>query len=255
MASLADRFNALVDRSDTHNLWRGATDQHGIPQIRVDGRLTTARRVAWELHRGTLAHDSRVYGCPADPRCVRVEHLTISQRTDSPRPLRVRRPRGEGSMREVRAGVWKLTITTESHRRISRTITADPIGAERELARLAAQYGQPPSTLDALVTLHLAHLTETGRSHGTLRRYEQLWRTWLSRSLGATRPDELRRSHIEAVLESMARAGQSQRSIHQAAVVLNITLAWAHEQHMTGANPVTGCQLPDGTALTATRHR
>jgi site-specific recombinase XerC len=76
-----------------------------------------------------------------------------------------------------------------------------------------------------------------------------------SPSLAATQPDNLRRLQIEAALAAMHDAGQSHRSIHQAAVVLNTALAWAREQHMTRATPVTGCRLPNGTILTATRHR
>ena len=130
----------------------------------------------------------------------------------------------------LRPGVWKLTITTEPRHRISRTITADRDRALRELTRLSAQHGHPPATMDALVTVYLEHLHNVGRNASTLRRYEQLWRSWLSLTLGATRPDDVRGGDVEAALASMARAGQSQRSIHQAAVVLNTTFGWAREQ-------------------------
>jgi hypothetical protein len=158
-------------------------------------------------------------------------------------------------MREIRPGVWKLTITTAPYRRVSRTITGNRSGAASELARLAAKHGHPPSTLDALVTIYLTHLADAGRSPATRRRYEQLWRTWLSPSLAAMHPDQVECTDIEAALKSMDHAGQSRRSIHQAAVVLNTTLAWALGQHMTRSNPATRCRLPDGTSLTATRHR
>jgi site-specific recombinase XerC len=72
--------------------------------------------------------------------------------------------------------------------------------------------------------------------------------------LSAT-PGNLRRTDIEAALRAMNSAGQSQRSIHQAAVVLNNTLAWARDQRIVAANPVTGCELPNGTSITAARHR
>jgi hypothetical protein len=55
VATLAERFEAKVDRSGDHNLWRGATQAEGVGQRRVDGKLTTARRVAWELVHGPLA--------------------------------------------------------------------------------------------------------------------------------------------------------------------------------------------------------
>ena len=115
-----------MDRTAVHHRWLGAADRSGIPQIRVDGRLTTARRVAWQLHHGALPADARVHACPDDPRCVRVEHLTITQpHASPPHTAPTRRRRGQGSMREIRPGVWKLTVTTETHRRVSRTVTAD----------------------------------------------------------------------------------------------------------------------------------
>ena len=109
--------------------------------------------------------------------------------------------------------------------------------------------------MDALVTVYLVHLDNAGRSDSTLRRYEQLWRSWLSPNLGATRPDDVRSGDVEAALAAMARAGQSERSIHQAAVLLNTTFSWAREQQLAATNPVTHCELPDGTTLIGTRHR
>ena len=120
---------------------------------------------------------------------------------------------------------------------------------------MSARHGHPPVTLDALVAIHLAYLHDAGRSASTLRRYEQLWRDWLSLTLGATHPDDVLSSDVEAALASMARTGQSPRSIQQAAVVLNTTYGWAREQQLAATNPVAHCELPDGTTLIGTRHR
>ena len=253
MATVAARLNSLTERRGTHLLWTGATDRNGVPQIRVDGRLTTARRVAWELERGPLPDGARIRRCAAESRCVRVDHLTVIE-PGTTRP-RLRRPRGAGSMREVRPGVWQLIVTAELRDRVFRTITGDRAEATRQLARLASEHGHAPTTLDVLVTIHLAHLHAAGRGHDTLRRYEQLWRTWLAPSLGAIEPNDLRPADVEHALDHMHQAGQSERSIHQAAVVLNTTLAWAHEQLIVDTNPVTGCELPNGTTLTTTRRR
>jgi hypothetical protein len=158
-------------------------------------------------------------------------------------------------MREVRPGVWQLAVTTEPRRRVFHSVHGDRNAARRELTRLAARHRTGPRTVDALVAIHLDHLEKAGRSPLTLRRYEQLWRTWLAPSLGPTHPDNLRPADIEAALRAMDSAGQSQRSIHQAAVVLNNALAWACDQRAVAANPVTGCELPNGTNITAARHR
>jgi site-specific recombinase XerC len=151
--------------------------------------------------------------------------------------------------------VWQLAVTLTTGKRTFHTIVGDQRDAERELARLATKRGHAPTTLDALVQVHLAHLRDTGRSPSTLRRYEQLWRTWLAPSLGAIAPDELHRADVEHVLTAMHNAGQSDRSIHQAAVVLNTTLAWARENQPTRTNPVVGICLLNGAVVTATRHR
>ena len=121
--------------------------------------------------------------------------------------------------------------------------------------RLASEHGHAPTTLDALVAVHLAHMRDAGRSATTLRRYDQLWRTWLAPSLGAIAPGELHRVEVERALTAMHNAGQSERSIHQAAIVLNTTFRWACDQQLTRVNPVIGSELPNRTTITATRHR
>jgi hypothetical protein len=60
---------------------------------------------------------------------------------------------------------------------------------------------------------------------------------------------------IEMALNAMVQAGQSRRSILQAAVVLNTAFACSRQHHFAPANLVLGCHLPDGTALTGTRRR
>lgn len=255
MAALAERFEALVDRNGAHHLWLGATDQAGIPQMRVDGRLTTARRVAWELHHGALPHGTRVRGCRDDPRCVRLDHLGVTPRRDSVTRQQMRRPRGQGSLRQIRLGVWGVAVTADTRERVFHTVTGSRTDAERELARLASQHGQPPTTLDALVSIYHAHMTEVGRSPSTVRRYQQLWRTWLAPSLGASHPNDVRTREIERALTAMHHAGQSPRSIHQAAVVLNTTFSWARERDLARSNPVIGCELPNGIVINSSRHR
>jgi site-specific recombinase XerD len=103
--------------------------------------------------------------------------------------------------------------------------------------------------------MHRAHRIHAGRSPTTLRRYVQLWRTWLAPTLGAIPPNDLRRADLEHALAHMHDAEQSDRSIHQAAVLLNTAFAWAHEHGIVETNPVVGCELPNGGTLTASRRR
>lgn len=64
MATLAERFEAKVDRSCDHHLWTGAKKADGTGVLKVKGKVTTAHRVAWELARGPLSSGSRVQACP-----------------------------------------------------------------------------------------------------------------------------------------------------------------------------------------------
>src|ERR1035437_9397938 len=109
MRSIEERFDAIVDRRGAHHRWLGACDRDGTPQIRVNGRLTTARRMAWELAHGPLPPKVTVAACEADPSCVRVEHLGLGRRRRIPPPPmtapRSRPPSRTGSIREVGAGI------------------------------------------------------------------------------------------------------------------------------------------------------
>ncbi len=77
VATVRERFEAKVEDHDGHRVWKGSCDAAGTPQFRVDGRLTTARRVAWELDIGPVAAESLVIACPQVRGCVAVEHLQV----------------------------------------------------------------------------------------------------------------------------------------------------------------------------------
>jgi hypothetical protein len=261
MRSLAERLEAHVDRAGLHHRWLGATDAAGIPQIRVDGRLTTARRAAWELARGSLEPGQTVAACPKDPSCIRVAHLSVGRvhrpaAPPCPAPARQRARRGGGSLREVRPGVWEISVVAlGGGKRRYRTVHGDRNDAVVALDTLVAETGGLADTLDGLAGAYLAQLAERGRSPHTLRRYGQLWRQWISPTLGLTVPDTVRRSAIEGVLGRMARAGQSDSSVHQAAVLLSGCFAWAQRERRVDHNPALGARLPSGARLAPPRRR
>jgi hypothetical protein len=260
VGSLIDRFEALVDRSADHHLWLGAVDRQHTPQIRVDGRLTTARRVAWQLAHGPIPPGARIAACPAHPRCVRTDHLHLGSRPRAPQlspPIAVRRraPHGSGTAREVRHGVWKLTVTMPGGGRINRTIYGNADHARQRLAVFAVEQRGGARTLDLLVAAHHAQLVDRGLASVTLRRYEQLWRQWLSPTLGRIHPEQLTRTDVERVLVAMAAAGQSPSSIRQAAIVIAAATQWANERGDLPHNSTNGAHLPNGTRLTTPRHR
>ena len=259
---VAERFEAMVDRSGKHHVWLDATDASGTPQMHVDGRLTTARRVAWQLVHGPLPLGVTVAAC-VEPRCVRVEHLSLGRRASRERdvsaPTRKQARRGSGSLRETRSGVWALTVSTTAGNqpglRMFRTVGGSRGDTASALAALVAEAGGPVNTFNTLIEAYLAHLQAEGRSATTLRRYHQLWRQWLAPTLASLPPGQLTSPDIERALNKMSTARQSTRSIHQAAVVMSGCLAWAKHRSLVQYNAATGMRLPDGSRLGTPRRR
>ncbi len=172
---------------------------------------------------------------------------------------RKRGRRGEGWIREIRPGVWKVTVSVHEAdreaRRRSWTLAGNRDDAERAAALLQAEAGGSVATLDALVRAYLATLDAQGRSGPTLRRYRQLWRDWLAPAVGRVHPSDLRRGDAADALAAMADAGQSMSSIRQAATILNSCYQWAVDTGRAGMNPIIGTPLPDGTRITGARRR
>ena len=244
MATVQERFEAKVDRSGEHHLWTGSTDAGGVPQIRVDGRLTTARRVAWELTKGPLHPRQRVAACPADPGCVRIEHLQLSGRPASvissdsvPNPIatRSRRTRGTGSLVEQSPGVWRIASTGLHGRRVQIVHGSRGI-ADASLAVLMVQTAAPSLTMSTLITGYLIHLRVSGYADGTIRRYEQLWRTWLAPQLAGRTVQNIDRAIVSERLHAMTCAGQSDQSLRQASSLVRGALDWAASHDETVAN-------------------
>ncbi len=138
--TIAERFEAKVDRTGDHHVWTGAKARDGTGQVRANGRLMTASRLAWELAHGPLPMNVRVKSCPEEPACVRLEHLALLN-LGSPRKGQLS-ARGGGSKREIRKGVWQLSVTAGQFadgatRRVHRTVRAD---SEAEATALLAQF-------------------------------------------------------------------------------------------------------------------
>ncbi|HVM02282.1 MAG TPA: HNH endonuclease, partial [Acidimicrobiales bacterium] len=111
MEDPARRFERHVDRTGEHHLWTGARDAaRGTGRLKVEGRHVTAHRHAWELAHGPLPASAKVFACPEEPACVRVDHLRVEGMPESQRPA-PRARKGTGSIRQVRPGVWKLAVT------------------------------------------------------------------------------------------------------------------------------------------------
>jgi integrase len=259
---LVARFEAKVDRSGDHHLWTGALDTGGAGQIRVDGRLTTARRVAWELARGDLPPGARVIGCPDEPACVRIEHLTLAADAAPPRPNgRARAESDVGSKVEVRPGVWKLTVTVGRHedgtvRRAYRTVlAATSTAAARSLAAFVADVDDGSQLVrkelrdvivDEAVEQFLSqHLRdEKGRAEKTISDYRKLHRKWFAPVIGRRPVRRVDEATIDRIFGRMQRAGLSRSRLNQAKSLYSPFFRWAKRRRMIAANPMAEFQLP-----------
>jgi hypothetical protein len=147
--TLGERFEAKVDRSGEHHLWLGAKKADGSGVLKVEGRMATAHRVAWELAKGPLPAGAEVRACDQAKACVRVEHLSVrggaTAGEGAGQAGRRRARKGTGSITWVREGACKLTVTAGryedgSPRRLSETVEVDgEVEAVHALARYVSE--------------------------------------------------------------------------------------------------------------------
>jgi integrase len=263
MPGPAERFEAKVDRSGEHHVWTGSKLSDGSGQMKVNGSVTTARRVAWELAHGPLAPEARVVGCTADPACVRVEHLSVIE-ADRPVAPGKRAPRGSGSKVEIRPGVWKLRVTigryAEGHvRRVHRTVRAATAReASRELAALVTEVNESPAlesraerdmtineALERFLTEHL--IEEKGRDLGTVQNYRGVHNKWFAPEIGHKRVADVDEAAVDRVFGRMRRAGLSASRMHDARNLYQPFFRWAKRRRLIRRNPMADFQLPTST--------
>ncbi|MGH9235611.1 MAG: tyrosine-type recombinase/integrase [Acidimicrobiales bacterium] len=263
MADLATRFEAKVDRSGEHHLWTGSRLADGSGQLRVDGKLTTARRVAWELVHGSLPSSARVLGCPAHPACVRLDHLSVrgGEPSAKPVPAKTRAPRGSGTKRQVRPGVWKLTVTAGrwadgSPRRVHRTVRAGTDAeASAALADFAAEVSGAPLpdgkddrdiTVDEAVERFLIeHLVgEKGREESTVAHYRSVHGRWFSREIGRRRLRDIDEATIDWLFGRMRKAGLSASRMNDARSLYAPLFRWAKRRRIVARSPMADFELP-----------
>ncbi len=83
-----ERFWALVERTETCWLWRGAPDEHGYGRATWAGRKTMlAHRLSWVLNRGPIPEGSCVLHRCDVPGCVNPDHLFLGDRGDNARDM------------------------------------------------------------------------------------------------------------------------------------------------------------------------
>lgn len=267
-----------MDRTGEHHLWLGAKNpQRGTGRVEVAGRQMTAHRLAWELAHGPLPDTSRVLGCPEEPACVRLDHLQVTgDETPESRSRgvraseRTRSRKGGGSMREIRPGVWKFTVTVGQYddgkpRRIYRQVFVPNANtATRELAAFVAEArSEPPVvrsdrralTFDAAVELYLDQYLrgEKGRDERTIEDYTKIHRRWFSPYAGGLLLREVNEGTLDHLFGRMRKAGLSRSSLNHAKSLYSPLFKWALRRGMVTRNPMVSFQLPTSAYVSKER--
>ena len=254
------RFEAKIDRSGDHHLWLGARSSSGSGQVRVDGKLLTAARAAYEIVHGLVPNDVRVLGCPDEPACVRVDHLRLDgHHTISASTRAKRAPRGGGTIESKSPGVWKIGITagfdaSGQRRRTFRTVRGTRTDAAKALAALVTEVGDGSRlqrqsdkqlTVDALVEWYLEFAAEDrGLDHSTLIGYANGYSHWLKDLIGSKRASGITMAELDKAFGRMRRAGLSRSRMNNTRSLLSGAYKWGKRHGMVTSNPVIGFELP-----------
>jgi hypothetical protein len=234
------RFEARVDRSGVHHIWLGARSPGGGGQVRVDGKLLTAARAAWEIENGSVPNGARVLSCADEAACVRVDRLRLDQRAmSSSSRSKKRLPQGAGTIAAISLGVWKVGVTAGVDRlgqrhRTFRTIYRTRKNAATALAALVGdghrllRPDDKQVTVDGLVAWYLEFAREDrGLDHSTLTGYADASSHWLKEPIGHKRANSITTAELDKAFDRMRRAGLSRSRMNNARALLSGAFRWA----------------------------
>lgn len=230
MPSSEERFQAKVKRRGGHDLWTGSTDHRGVGMVRIDGKLKTVQRAAWEFAYGPVDTGVRVNTCAVERACVTIAHLSLSPA--AAKPVAHRRRRGTGSLREVRPETWEITVTDGTsagrRRRRAMTVHGDRRDAEAQLdglRTLLARDNLGDLRVRELVGRYLEDIdgpTIRGRN-----RDRDLLADILDPALGAEIAAIASPIQIQRALEDIAATGTPLPDVRDALRLLRRSYQWA----------------------------
>ena len=235
MPSAEERFRAKVLRRADHEVWLGSTDHRGVGMVRIDGKLRTVQRAAWEFAFGPLPEGARVNTCAGHRACVTLSHLSLNTPVTPPAPRTRRRRKGTGSIREVRPGSWEIAITDPSiqgGRRFA-TIEGDRRHAEAALERVLESV--PRGDLGDLRVGELVQRYLDATS--TAERGVTLMREVIAPTLGRDLAALATTAHIERSIATAARDGTPLPDARDAVRLLRRSYQWAIKQGWATEDP------------------
>ncbi|MFN0091574.1 MAG: tyrosine-type recombinase/integrase [Acidimicrobiales bacterium] len=261
MGPAADSFESKIDRSGCHHLWTGSKSARGAGQVRIGGKLHTAARIAWERAHGAVPEGAKVLSCPAEPACVRVEHLHLKH--EKAKDIGRRSTRGSGSMSQLGPDTWKLTVDAGRdgdgrRRRVYRTARGTRADATRALAALVTESGENPAapanasrnlTVNELAEWYLAFARdERGLEHSTLVGYREVYDNWLRDHIGHMKAAGLDGAALDNAFGRMRRGGMSDSRMNNARALISGAYKWGQRHHKVPVNPVDRFELPTSSS-------
>ena len=81
--TIADRYWEKVRQGDGCWDWMGSRSRNGYGQMRIDGRIVSAHRVAWALANGPIPNGYNVLHHCDTPPCTRADHLFLGTLKDN----------------------------------------------------------------------------------------------------------------------------------------------------------------------------
>lgn len=236
-------FETKLETRGDHEVWTGSRDRRGVGMVRINGKLSTVQRAAWEFAHGPLSAGLRVQSCRDERACVRIEHLSISSPSASNGPAR-RRAKGSGSIRATGAGVWRVTATdattsTGRQRRRTTTVHGTRPDAQRALASLlhaVSRHDLGDLRVRELVGRYL--LDEYGTGAVASARDRSILQGIIEPALGDDLAAVITPTEITRTLDALARAHPDRRGDARDAVrLLGRSFQWAQRRRWCETDP------------------
>lgn len=77
------RFMSKVEKTESCWNWKASKHLFGYGWFRFEGKTTTAHRVSYILHKGTIPKGAHILHSCDNPRCVNPKHLRIGTNSDN----------------------------------------------------------------------------------------------------------------------------------------------------------------------------